>query len=75
MSDEMFYKVSFVVVGGEYPGAIVTVDQRPEIGQEVRFNGNAFTITEVVELMPPVGDFGFLHATCKYVQDTEEGEE
>jgi hypothetical protein len=75
MTDEIFYKISFVVVGGRYPGAIVTVDQRPEIGQEVRFNGNVFTVTEVMELMPPVGNFGFLHATCKYIRDLQPGEE
>lgn len=65
MNEEIFYKVSFVVMGGEHPGAIITVENRPEVGDEVTFNGSVFVVTEVMELMPPVGNFGFLHATCQ----------
>ncbi len=65
MNEEIFYKVSFVVMGGEHPGAIITVESRPEVGEEVTFNGSVFIVTEVMELMPPVGNFGFLHATCR----------
>jgi hypothetical protein len=28
-----------------------------------------FTIVEILELMPPAGDFGLLHATCRYLRD------
>ncbi len=63
----MFYKVSYVVLGGEHTGAIINVDQRPEIGDEVKFDDNIFEIVEVMELMPPVGNFAFLHATCKFL--------
>jgi hypothetical protein len=31
-----------------------------------------FEILEVMELMPPVGNFGFLHATCKFIRDADE---
>jgi len=71
VSDEIFYKVSFVVVGGQHPGAIMTVEKRPEVGDHIAFNGSVYTITEVMELMPPVGNFGFLHATCEHVQAVE----
>lgn len=71
MTNEIFYKVSFVVAGGEHPGAIMTVDQRPEIGDEVSFNGSVFKVTEVMELMPTVGNFGFLHATCEFLRETD----
>ena len=67
MNDEMFFKVSFVVIGGKHPGAIITVEKRPEIGDEIAFNGSVYTVTEVMELMPPVGNFGFLHATCEHL--------
>lgn len=72
VSEALYYKVSYVVQGGKHPGAIITVDEKPEVGDEIVFDGRIFEITEVMELMPPVDDFGFLHATCRYVRDTEE---
>ena len=72
MSDDVFYKVSFVVVeGSQHPGAIINVDEMPEVGEEVTFDGRIFEILEVKELMPTVGNFGFLHASCKYLRDAE----
>jgi len=72
--DEIFYKVSFVVMGGDHPGAIMTVEKRPQIGDEITFNGSVFAVTEVMELMPPVGNFGFLHATCEHVRAAQRNE-
>ncbi|VAW29841.1 hypothetical protein MNBD_CHLOROFLEXI01-1359 [hydrothermal vent metagenome] len=69
MSEDVFYKVSYVVAGGEHPGAIINIDNRPEVGEQVMFDGRIFEILEVMELMPPVGNFGFLHATCRFVRD------
>ena len=71
MTYEIFYKISFVVTGGEHPGAIMTVDHKPEVGDEVSFNGSTFMVTEVMELMPTVGNFGFLHVTCEFVRNEE----
>ena len=72
MSDDVFYKVSFVVVeGSQHPGAIINVDEMPEVGEEVTFDGRVFEILEVKELMPTIGNFGFLHASCKYLRDAE----
>ena len=68
MTNEIFYKISFVVTGSEHPGAIMTVDHRPEIGDEVQFNDFVFKVEEVMELMPTVGNFGFLHVTCKFLR-------
>jgi hypothetical protein len=72
MSEELFFKVSFVVVGGRHPGAIMTVEERPLIGDEIIFNGSVYKVTEVMELMPPVDNFGFLHATCEYTRPAEQ---
>lgn len=69
MNEEIFYKVSYVVQGGTHPGAIMTVDKRPNIADEVEFDGRIFEILEVMELMPPVGNFGFLHVTCRYLRE------
>ena len=67
MSNAMVYKVSYVVEGGKHPGAIINTNTEPKVGDVVNFDGRTFEITEVDELMPPSGDFGFLHATCRVV--------
>jgi hypothetical protein len=69
MENGVLYKISYVVIGGEHPGAIVNAEVKPEPGEELTFDGRVFEIVEIVELMPPVGNFGFLHATCKYLHD------
>ena len=71
VSETIYYKVSYVVLGGEYTGAIINVDQRPEVGDEVSFDNHVFEIVEVMELMPPVGNFAFLHATCKFLREAD----
>lgn len=43
------YKVSIVV----------------EVGKTIQINGNIFTITEIIELTPPRGNFRYLHLTCQ----------
>jgi hypothetical protein len=65
----MIYKVSYVVVGGEHPGAIANVVKPPRIGDIVALGEQYFRIVEVLELMPPRGQFSFLHATCEVVPD------
>ncbi len=65
----MIYKVSFVVVGGEHPGAIANVEQPPRVGDRVTLGKKEFEVIEVLELMPPRGEFSFLHATCRLVED------
>lgn len=68
-SNVTFYKVSYVVKGGEHPGAIINVDERPQVGDEVSFDGHIFEVIEIMQLMPPIGDMGFLHATCRYLRE------
>ncbi len=67
----MIYKVSYVVVGGEHPGAIANVDQPPHVGDIVTLGRNQFRVLEVLELMPPRGEFSFLHATCELVNGSD----
>jgi len=71
MSEVTYYKVSYVVEDGSHTGAIVNTPQAPRVGDEVRFDGALFLITEVEELMPATDDFGFLHATCRFVRHLE----
>lgn len=72
MAQTIYYKVSYVVEGGGHPGAIMNVEKEPKVGEEITFDGRLFVITDVEELMPPMGDFGFLHAACRYIRDVKE---
>ena len=65
----MIYKVSFVVQGGTHPGGIQNLDKRPEVGDQLDLAGLQLEIVEVLEIIPPRGDFAYLHATCKPVRD------
>ena len=64
------YKLSYVVQGGQFRGRIVNVDRAPEVGEKITLDGRLFQILEVTELMKPINDFGFLHATCQYLGDS-----
>jgi hypothetical protein len=71
VSNTIYYKVSYVVLDDAHPGAIISEDKRPAVGDEVTFDNRVFEIVEVAELMPPTGNFGFLHATCRYLRDAD----
>jgi hypothetical protein len=64
----LIYKVSYVIVGGSHPGAIINQDQPPQVGDQVRLNGGRFEIVEVIDLLPPRNDFAYVHATCEPVE-------
>ena len=68
----MIYRVSYVVrgkVGGKrHPGLTRDEDKSPEVGDQVELAGDLFDITEVQELIPPIGGFTFLHATCEWAR-------
>ena len=57
------YKVSCVVQGEGHPGAILNTAEEPKPGDTVRIGDRTFRVVEVQELIPPHGDFHFLHAT------------
>jgi hypothetical protein len=65
----MIYKVSFVVPGRRDVGGIQNIDREPKPGDRVRIGNLTFEVVEVTELMPPRGDFAYLHATCKPVAE------
>ncbi len=64
----MVYKVSYVVLGGAHPGAIINQFDQPKVGEHIKIGKNTFEVVEVNELMPARGDFAFLHATVKQVE-------
>ncbi len=62
------YKVSYVVKGSEHPGGIVNLDYQPQVGEKFEFGDIFLEVLEIVELMPPRGDFYYIHATCKIAE-------
>ncbi len=69
--EQNYYKVSYVIEGGEFQGQIVNREEEPQVGDEVCLNGAIFEIVKVTELIAPRDDFGFVHATCRYLRDVE----
>ena len=65
----MIYKVSYVVSDRSHPGAIVNEVDMPEPGTRIEIGDRVFEVLEVYDMMPPRGDFRFLHATVKPVDD------
>jgi hypothetical protein len=61
----VIYKVSFVVQGDSHPGGIQNLESRPKVGDVFTLGNQAFEIVEVMELMPPRGDYAYMHATCR----------
>ncbi len=61
------YKVSIVVPGRRDVGGIQNMNKEPKPGDIVQLGTEKYEIVEIAELMPPRGDFAFLHATCKPV--------
>ncbi len=66
----MIYKVSFVIIGRPHPGEIVNMDTEPRAGDQIELGSEMFEITEVVELIPPRGEFAYLHVTCRPIEET-----
>ncbi|MCS7282423.1 MAG: hypothetical protein RMK65_03040 [Anaerolineae bacterium] len=61
----MIYKVSYVVLGGQHPGAIVSQEKPPQVGEVISLGEDRFEVIEVVDLIPPRGDFAHLHVTLR----------
>jgi len=68
----VIYKVSYVVVGGDFPGGIKNESEKPKVGDVIQIGRIKFTVTEIQEIMPPRDDFQFLHATVKPLGDAKK---
>jgi hypothetical protein len=62
------YKLSIVVPGRRDIGGIQNTDHEPKIGDVVALGTDEYEIIEIVELMPPRGNFVYLHTVCRPVQ-------
>jgi hypothetical protein len=67
----MIYKVSYVVSDGSLPGGIKNETEPPIVGMIVKIGPNEFEVIEVHEIMPPRGDFLYLHATIEPAREEE----
>ncbi len=63
----MVCKVSIVIPGHDHGGAIINLEALPQVGDHLKVGELEVEVLEVMELMPPRGDFHFMHATCKKI--------
>jgi hypothetical protein len=63
----MVYKVSLVIPGMEHGGAILNLPERPQVGDRLKLGEIEVEVIEVMDLLPPRGNFQYLHATCRVV--------
>jgi hypothetical protein len=66
------FKVSYVVAGEEHPGAILNTESRPKRGDHIRLGSREFIVQEVIDLIPPRGDFQYVHATVLPSKDDDK---
>jgi hypothetical protein len=59
------YKVSYVIIGIDHPGVILNQEKMPLKGERVQLGNAYFEVTEVLELVPPRGEFHYIHVTCR----------
>jgi hypothetical protein len=60
-------KLSIVVPGSDFGGAIINTGDLPHVGDQITLGDVKVEVLEVTELLPPRGDFHFVHATCRLV--------
>ena len=59
------FKVSYVIVGRDHPGTILNQEKIPEKGETVLLVYEFFEILVVLALVPPRGEFHYIHVTCR----------
>jgi hypothetical protein len=63
------YKLSIVVPGRRDIGSIQNLDKEPKTGDVIVLGREEYRIMEIVELMPPRGNFVYLHAICQPLEE------
>lgn len=67
----MIYKVSYVIIRSPHPGAILNQETPPQVGERVRIGEVWCEIVEVQDLLPPQGEYAYLHVTCRPVEEDD----
>ena len=63
----MVCKLSIVIPGGEHAGAILDAASIPAQGDVLQLGSVSVKVVEVRELLPPRGEFHFVHVTGEIV--------
>ena len=63
------YKLSIVVPGRRDIGGILNLEKEPKSGDTVLLGREEYKIADLMELMPPRGNFVYLHAICQPVEE------
>jgi len=63
------YKLSIVVPGRRDIGGIQNLDKEPKARDIIVLGREEYRIMDIVELMPPRGNFVYLHAICQPVEE------
>ncbi len=61
------YKISYVIIGDDNPGAILNQNTLPKKGDKIKIRNQHLEVVEVLELVPPRGEFHYIHVTCRQV--------
>jgi hypothetical protein len=64
----MVCKLSIVIPSGEHAGAIIDTPEMPNVGDRLTLGNVIVEVVEVKELLPPRGDFHFVHVTGQIVR-------
>jgi len=67
----MVCKLSIVVPNSAHAGAIIDTPAIPNVGDRITLGQVTVEVLEVKELLPPRGDFHFVHATCKLADEAD----
>ncbi|HEY84647.1 MAG TPA: hypothetical protein G4N96_06005 [Chloroflexi bacterium] len=69
-----YFKVSIVVPGRKDIGGIQNLKKEPKSGDTLTLGKDKYEIVNVSELMPPRGEFAYLHATCRPAKRNKQKE-
>jgi hypothetical protein len=62
-------KLSIVLPGSGHGGAIIDTPAMPAVGDFIPLGDLTVEVLEVQELLPPRGEFRFVHVTGRVVED------
>jgi hypothetical protein len=65
----MVCKVSIVIPGSPYHGAIINTSTLPAVGDRLPVGDTMVEVVEIKELLPSSGDFHFVHVTGREVKE------
>jgi hypothetical protein len=69
--DMAVWKVSYVILESSKAGGIINLNHAPKPGEVLRIGNDRLEVLEVLELIPPRGEFHYIHATCQDLDSKE----